>query len=86
MIKRFIKNNKKFIIIYSLLLIIGLTTIIWSFNNYNIYSEPIAKINSVTDTLTQTEELSRSILEIIKYKNLLDKYPRNFGQMKKKPL
>ena len=46
------------------------------------------KLNNIYnyDLKTQTEELSRSILEIIKYKNLLDKYPRNFGQMKKKPL
>ncbi len=53
-----IKKNKLFIILYSILIIIGLIVIIFSFNNYKYYDEDIAKIVSVNDEYVSTNTVS----------------------------
>ncbi len=53
-----IKKNKLFIILYSILIIIGLIVIIFSFNNYKYYDEDIAKIVSVKDEKVSTKTVS----------------------------
>ena len=63
MLKEFINKNKTFIIIYSILLIIGIGGIIFSYNNYSLYKQPIAKIDSITEEHIATEELSYGFKE-----------------------
>ena len=45
----------------------------------------LKKVNEYTLKI-EDEEYKRVILEIQKYKNTPEKYPRNFGKMKKNPL
>lgn len=53
-----IKNNKKFIILYSILVIIGIIAIIFTFNNHSLYKETIAKIISAEEEYISTDTIT----------------------------
>lgn len=55
---KYIKNNKKFIILYSIIFLIGITAIIFTFNNYSFYKEPIAKIISTEEEYISTDTIT----------------------------
>ena len=56
--KTIIKDNLRFIIVYSILVVIGIFVVIWGFNNYSMYKEPIVKITEVNDILVSSEEVN----------------------------
>lgn len=55
---KFIKNNKKFIIIYSILIALCTIVIIFTFNNYNFYNNIIVKITNIEEEYIDTETLN----------------------------
>ncbi len=61
----FLKNNKKFIIIYSILLIVGISFIVFTYNNYSLYKEPIAKVIETKDEYVSTETVTFGYTEDI---------------------
>lgn len=75
----FIKRNKLFLILYSILIIISIVIIIFSFNNYDFYDEDIAKVISVEEEYNSTDHLSNGFkddkyVQTIKAKLLNGKY------------
>ena len=56
--KTIIKDNLRFIIVYSILVVIGIFVVVWGFNNYSMYKEPIAKITEINDILVSSEEVN----------------------------
>ena len=55
---QFIKNNKKFIIFYSILILLSIIAIIFTFNNHNLYKESIAKITSIEEEYISTDTIT----------------------------
>lgn len=53
-----IKNNKKFIIFYSIIVFISIIAIIFTFNNHSFYKEPIAKIISTEEEYISTDTIT----------------------------
>lgn len=53
-----IKNNLKFIIIYSIFIILGIIAIIFTFNNYSFYHKTIVKITNIEEQYIDTETLN----------------------------
>lgn len=56
-IKEYIKNHKTFIILYSILTIICLSSIIFTYNNHSFYDKTIAKIITTNEKHITTEYL-----------------------------
>ena len=56
-IKKYLKENKLFIILYSILTIICLLVIIFTYNNHSFYKDPIAKIISTKENYISTNHL-----------------------------
>lgn len=56
-IKKYLKENKLFVILYSILTIICLLTIIFTYNNHSFYKDTIAKITSVKENYITTNHL-----------------------------
>ena len=52
---KFFQNNKKFIIIYTILLIVGIGLVIFTYNDYFLYKEPVAKVIETKDEYETTE-------------------------------
>ena len=72
-------KNKKFIIIYSLLLIVGISFIVFTYNNYFLYQKPIVKVIETKDEYVTTETVTFGYhediyLETIKAKVLNGEY------------
>lgn len=55
---QFIKNNLKFIIIYSIFIILSIIAIIFTFNNYSFYSKTIIRITNIEEEYIDTETLN----------------------------
>ena len=55
---KFLQNNKKFLIIYSLLLIVGIGFIIFTYNNYSLYNKTIVKVIETKDEYITTESVT----------------------------
>ena len=55
---KFLNTNKKFIIIYTILLILGISFIVLTYNNYFLYNEPIAKVIETKDEYISTETVT----------------------------
>lgn len=55
---KFLKNNKKFILIYSILLIVGISLIVFTYNNYSLYKSPIVKVTETKDEYITTESVT----------------------------
>jgi len=56
--KEIIINNKKFIILYSILILISIAIIIFTFNNYKYYDKTIARITSTNEEYIDTKILA----------------------------
>lgn len=56
--KNYLKNNKKFTICYTILLIISLVAIIFTYNNHYFYKDSIAKVTNTKEKLMEIEELN----------------------------
>ena len=54
----FLKKNKKFIIIYTILLIVGISLIVFTYNNYFMYQKPIVKVIETKDEYVTTETVT----------------------------
>ena len=54
----FLKKNKKFIIIYTILLIVGISLIVFTYNNYSLYKEPVIKVIETKDEYQTTETIN----------------------------
>ncbi|MBQ4030818.1 MAG: YibE/F family protein [Bacilli bacterium] len=55
---KFLQKNKKFLIIYSLLLIVGIGLIIFTYNNYSLYNKTIVKVIETKDEYITTESVT----------------------------
>ncbi len=55
---QYIKNNKKFIIFYSIIVLISIIAIIFTYNNHSFYKEPIAKIISTEEEYISTDTIT----------------------------
>ena len=55
---KILKDNKKFIITYAILLIIGIGLIIFTYHNHFLYKESIAKVIETKDEYLRTETLA----------------------------
>lgn len=55
---KYIKEHKKFFIIYSIIVLIGLSAIIFSFNNYSYYKEPIARVINTEEEYISTDTIT----------------------------
>ena len=62
---KILKNNKKFIIIYSILLIISIGLVIFTFHNYSLYKRPIVKVIETKDEFIDTETVTFGYTEEI---------------------
>lgn len=60
-----IRNNKRFIIIYLILLLVGIGFIIFTYNDYFLYNKTIAKVVETKDTYVTTETITFGYLEDI---------------------
>lgn len=54
----YLKKHKKFTIYYSILILISLIAIIFTYNNHYFYKEPIAQINEIKEKHISTEEVT----------------------------
>lgn len=52
------KKNKKFIIIYSILCLLGLIIVIFTYNNYSFYKEDIVKVIETEDEYISTDNVT----------------------------
>lgn len=52
------KRNKKFIILYAILVIVGIGSIIFTYNNYSFYDELIVKVISTEEEYLSTDTLN----------------------------
>ena len=52
---KYFKEHKKFCIWYSILIVISLTLIIFTYNNHYFYKDTIAKITNIQDKYVSTE-------------------------------
>ncbi len=57
-IMNYLKNNKIHIITFTILLIIGITAIIFTYNDYSFYHQPIIKITETNEEYISTETIS----------------------------
>lgn len=55
---KFLQKNKKFLIIYSLLLIVGIGLIIFTYNNYSLYNKTIVKVIETKEEYITTESVT----------------------------
>lgn len=55
---KILKKHKKFTIYYSILLIISLLAIIFTYNNHSFYKDTIAKVTSTKEEYISTEEVT----------------------------
>ena len=55
---KYFKEHKKFVILYSILVLISFLTIIFTFNNHKYYKEPIAIITSIEEKYISTETIT----------------------------
>lgn len=55
---KYIKEHKKFFIIYSIIVLIGLSAIIFSFNNYSYYKESIARVINTEEEYISTDTIT----------------------------
>lgn len=61
----FIKNNKKFITIYTLLCLIGLISIVFSYNNHSFYKDTIVKVINTKEEYQSTNTINNKYKEDI---------------------
>lgn len=54
----YLKKHKKFIIIYSILILISILSIIFAYNNHKFYNKTIAKITNIEEKYLSTEEVT----------------------------
>ena len=54
----FLKKNKKFIIVYIVLLIVGISFIVFAYNNYSFYEREIVKVIETKDEYKTTESVT----------------------------
>ena len=63
-------NNKRFIIIYSVLIVISIVIFVMFSNNYSLYKEPIAKIIEEKSIYQNTEEITFGYKEKVYIQNI----------------
>ena len=54
----FLRQNKKFIFIYIILLIVGISLIVFTYNNYSLYKTTIVKVIETKDEFVTTESIT----------------------------